>query len=89
MLSSDFSSQSEQDLRSFERQVDAWPQVRSCHMLSGDVDFVLLCMAKNMPEFQEFITRDLTSARNVASVKTAMVIRISKDECGIPMPLGE
>jgi DNA-binding Lrp family transcriptional regulator len=78
-------SQAEQDLRAFEQQVSAWPQVRSCHMLSGEVDFVLLCVAKNMPEFQEFITRDLTSAKNVESVKTALVIRISKDECGIPM----
>jgi DNA-binding Lrp family transcriptional regulator len=77
-------SQAEQDLRSFAQLVNAWPLVRNCHMLSGDVAFVLLCVAKNMPEFQEFITRDLTSARNVASVKTALVIGISKDECGIP-----
>ena len=78
-------SQAEHDLSAFERQVGAWPQVRTCHMLSGDVDFVLFCVAKNLPEFQEFITRDLTSAKNVASVKTALVIRASKFECGIPL----
>jgi DNA-binding Lrp family transcriptional regulator len=55
-------------------------------MLSGDIDFVLLCVARNMPEFQEFITQNLTSAKNVASVKTALVIRNSKNECGVPMP---
>jgi DNA-binding Lrp family transcriptional regulator len=77
-------SQAEQDLRAFEKQVSSWPQVRSCHMLSGEVDFVLLCVARNVPEFQDFITHDLTSATNVASVKTALVIRISKNECGIP-----
>src|SRR5438105_6172448 len=79
-------SQAEQDLKAFETQVASWPQVRSCHMLSGDVDFVLLCVAHNMPEFQDFITRDLTSAKNVAGVKTALVIRISKNECGVPLP---
>ena len=77
-------SQAEQDLRAFEELVNSWPQVRTCHMLSGDVDFVLLCVAHNVPEFQDFITHNLTSARNVASVKTALVIRISKDECGLP-----
>ena len=77
-------SQAEQDLRAFEEQVKSWPLVRSCHMLSGDVDFVLLCVARNIPEFQDFITRDLTSARNVASVKTALVIRSIKDSCGVP-----
>ena len=77
-------SQAEQDLRAFEELVRSWPQVRSCHMLSGDVDFVLLCVARNVPEFHDFITHNLTSASNVASVKTALVIRISKNECGIP-----
>jgi DNA-binding Lrp family transcriptional regulator len=77
-------SQAEQDLRAFEESVRSWPQVRTCHMLSGDVDFVLLCVARNLPEFQDFITHNLTSASNVASVKTALVIRISKNECGVP-----
>ena len=77
-------SQAEQDLKAFEELVNSWPQVRTCHMLSGDVDFVLLCVARNVPEFQEFITESLTSARNVASVKTALVIRISKNECTVP-----
>jgi len=78
-------SQAEQDLRAFEEQVKNWEHVRSCHMLSGDVDFVLLCVARNIPEFQDFITRDLTSAKNVASVKTALVIRSIKDSCGVPI----
>jgi DNA-binding Lrp family transcriptional regulator len=77
-------SQAEQDLRAFEELVLSWPQVRTCHMLSGDVDFVLLCVAHNVPEFHDFITHSLTSARNVASVKTALVIRISKNEFGVP-----
>lgn len=78
-------SQAEQDLRAFEEQVKNWPKVRSCHMLSGDVDFVLLCVARNVPEFHDFVTRDLTSAKNVASVKTALVIRSIKDSCGVPV----
>jgi DNA-binding Lrp family transcriptional regulator len=78
-------SQAEQDLRAFEEQVNNWSLVRSCHMLSGDVDFVLLCVARNIPEFQDFITRDLISAKNVASVKTALVIRSIKDSCGVPV----
>lgn len=78
-------SQAEQDLRAFEELVKNWPLVRSCHMLSGDVDFVMLCVARNLPEFQDFITNDLISAKNVASVKTALVIRSIKDSCGVPL----
>jgi len=79
------SSQAEADLKGFEEQVRSWPQVRTCHMLSGEVDFILLCVARDLPEFQTFVTERLTAAKNVASVKTALAIRTSKFEPGIPL----
>ena len=78
-------SQAEADLKAFEKEARAWPQVRTCHMLSGEVDFILLCVARDLPEFQTFITEKLTAAKNVASVKTALAIRASKFEPGIPL----
>jgi DNA-binding Lrp family transcriptional regulator len=81
------SSQAEPDLRAFEEQVRAWPQVRTCHMLSGEVDFILMCVARDLPDFQTFVTEKLTAAKNVASVKTALAIRTSKFEPGIPLPV--
>jgi DNA-binding Lrp family transcriptional regulator len=79
------SSQAEADLKAFEEEVRRWPQVRSCHMLSGEVDFILRCVAHDLPEFQAFVTEKLTAAKNVASVKTALAIRQSKNEPGIPL----
>ena len=78
------SSQAEADLKAFEDEVRSWPQVRSCFMLSGEVDFVLRCVARNLAEFRTFVTEKLTAAKNVASVKTALAIRQSKDDPGIP-----
>ncbi len=56
-------------------------------MLSGEVDFILRCVARDLPEFQAFITEKLTAAKNVASVKTALAIRRSKNEPGIPLEI--
>jgi DNA-binding Lrp family transcriptional regulator len=81
------SSQAEADLKAFENEVRQWPQVRSCFMLSGEVDFVLRCVARNLAEFRAFVTGTLTAAKNVASVKTALAIRQSKDEPGVPIEL--
>jgi DNA-binding Lrp family transcriptional regulator len=80
-------SQAEGDLKAFEDAVRQWPQVRSCFMLSGEVDFVLRCVARNLSEFRSFVTDTLTAAKNVASVKTALAIRQSKDEPGIPFKI--
>jgi DNA-binding Lrp family transcriptional regulator len=78
-------SQADADLRRFEEQVRSWPNVRECQMLSGEVDFLLKCVAKDLSSFQSFITETLTAAKEVASVKTALVIRGSKQEPGVPL----
>jgi len=79
------SSQAEVDLKQFEEQVRAWPTVRECHMLSGEVDFLLKVVAKDLSSFQTFITDTLTAAKNVASVKSSLVIHATKNDPGVPI----
>ena len=78
-------AQSEADLRAFENRVLGWPLVREAYMLSGESDYILHCVAPDLPSFQDFITRDLTAAPNVATVKTSLAIRRAKREPGIPI----
>ena len=77
-------SQAEADLSAFEELCRDWPLVRECHMLNGEIDFILKCVAPDLSTFQTFLTEELTAADNVASVKTSLVIRKAKDEPGIP-----
>ncbi len=78
-------SQAEADLRAFEDHVAALPEVRECHMLNGEIDFILKIVAHDLQAFQAFLTSQLTPAPNVASVKTSLTIRTSKDALGIPV----
>jgi DNA-binding Lrp family transcriptional regulator len=78
-------SQAEPDLKAFEAHVAGLPQVRECHMLNGEIDFILKLVAPDLPSFQAFLTEQLTSAPNVASVKTSLTIRTSKAEIGVPV----
>ena len=77
--------QSEADLVAFEERAGTWPLVRECFMLSGEIDFILKCVAPDLSAFQDFIINDLTAAPNVDSVKTSLAIRRSKFETGIPI----
>ena len=77
-------SQAEVDLSAFEEQCRHWPLVRECHMLNGEIDFILKCVSPDLTTFQTFLTNDLTAAENVASVKTSLVIRGAKDLPGVP-----
>ena len=81
--------QAEADLVAFEERCRGWPLVRECHMLNGEIDFLLKCVAPDLSTFQSFLTGQLTAAPNVASVKTSLVIRAAKDEAGVPFDLLE
>lgn len=82
-------SQAEADLKGFEKRCREWPFVRECHMLNGEIDFILKCAAPDLSSFQHFLTEDLAAAPNVANVKTSLVIRGSKNEPGIPFDVLE
>ncbi len=75
-------SQSEGDLSAFEWRVRQWDIVREAFMLSGDIDYLLKCVAPDVVTFQNFVIRDLTAAPNVNSVKTAFTIKTAKHEPG-------
>ena len=78
------SRQADADLQAFEKFVRAQPLVRECWMLSGEIDFVLKCVAPNLTAFQAFVG-ELTAAPAVRNVKTSLVLRNSKDEAMVPM----
>ena len=80
-------SQAEADLIAFEERARSSAIVRDCYMLSGEIDFLLKCVAPDLSAFQDFIIHELTAAPNVASVKTSLVIRASKHAAGVPTEL--
>lgn len=82
-------SQAEAELSTFEARCRSWPLVRECHMLNGEVDFILKCVAPDLSSFQSFLTGDLLTTPNVASVKTSLVIRCAKDDPGVPFDVLE
>ena len=82
------SSQAESDLSAFESFVRAQPLVRECWMLSGEVDFILKCVAPDLKTFQAFVS-ELTAAPHVRNVKTSLTLRASKDEPAVPMDLSK
>jgi len=82
-------SQAEADLARFEARCRAWPLVRECHMLNGEIDFILKCAAPDLSSFQSFLTEQLLKAEHVANVKTSLVIRCAKDDPGLPFDVLE
>ena len=77
------------ELEDFEARCRDWPLVRECHMLNGEIDFLLKCVAPNLLAFQTFLTDELTALPNVSNVKTSLVIRSAKDQPGVPFEMSD
>jgi len=79
-------SQAEAELSAFEAFVREQPIVRECWMLSGEIDFILKCVAPSLTAFQAFVA-ELTAAPAVRNVKTSLVLRNAKDAAMVPLEL--
>lgn len=76
--------QGRKDLQEFEQRIKDWSMVRECWTLSGDIDFILKCVAPNLGAFQTFVS-DLTELPNVRNVRTALTLDLVKDEPLVPI----
>lgn len=78
-------SQAEANILAFEEKAREWPIVRECYLASGEIDFVLKCVATDLTAFQTFVIEEVTKAPNVESVRTSLVHRRVKDAPVVPI----
>jgi DNA-binding Lrp family transcriptional regulator len=76
--------QGKKELREFEQRIRDWSMVRECWTLSGDIDFIMKCVAPNLAAFQSLVS-ELTSLPNVRNVRTALTLDLIKDEPLVPI----
>jgi len=55
-------------------------------MLAGETDFLLKIVAPDWDSYQRFLSEKLTSAPTVSHVKSALMLYLSKNDPGIPIP---
>ena len=77
-------TQGQAELAAFGTRMKDWPAVRECWTLSGDIDFILKCVAPNLSAFQAFVG-DLTALPNVRNVRTALTLNLVKDDPLVPV----
>ncbi len=78
-------SQAEADLVAFEELMKSLPEIRECHMLAGETDFLLKIVATDWDSYQKFLTTRLTPAPNVSVVKSSLAIRSAVQRPGVPI----
>ena len=58
----------------FEREVANLSEVMECYHISGDYDYLLKVLVKDMAAFREFVVKKLTSINHIGSTHSTFVI---------------
>jgi len=72
-------------VRAFNDLVSERPEVLECFMMSGQYDYLLKVVARNMKHYEEFLTKHLLPNPSVRSVSTSFVLRRMKYTTALPV----
>ena len=68
-------SQSEDLLGQFEKAVATAPSVISCHLMSGEDDYLLAVLARDLADFERIHKEQLSRLPGVARLKSSFAVR--------------
>ncbi len=70
----------------FVEAVRGWNEVVACHALTGDMDYLLQVVVRDLAHFSRFLLDHLLNATGVADVNSSFVLRTVKAPSGLPLP---
>jgi Lrp/AsnC family leucine-responsive transcriptional regulator len=75
-----------QTVEAFARSVDEWDEVVTCNALTGDMDYLLQVMVRDLDHFSRFLLDRLLGQAGVEDVNSSFVLRTVKPMRGWPLP---
>jgi DNA-binding Lrp family transcriptional regulator len=80
-----FASHTAECLDDFERGVQDIPEVLSCHLVSGEADYLLQVVIENLDAYEQFLRKVIRNFSGVSSVKSSLSLREIKDTRNLPL----
>ncbi len=78
--------QVEPALEAFEAAVRRRPEVMECYLMTGDADYLLRIVVRDLVEYERFLMDHLTRIRGIASIKSSFALRPVKHGTELPLP---
>ena len=69
----------------FEREVVQLDEVLECHHVSGDYDYILKIVVKDMEAYREFLVTKLTALQHIGSTHSTFIISEVKNTTSFPL----
>lgn len=78
--------QSEENLDRFGEAVSRWPEVVDCYLMTGQRDYLMRIVARDLESYERFLKEKLTRLEGVASIETSFALVQIKRSEALPIP---
>lgn len=75
----------QRDLQAFEAAVARVPEVMECYLVTGQYDYLLRVVVRDLEDFERIHRESITSLPGVSRVQTSFALRAVKKEANLPI----
>jgi len=75
----------EQPIEGFRKAIQSIPEVLECYHVSGDFDFLLKIVVRDMRAYEQLVREQLTKIKGIGQIKTSFVLGTNKHTTKIPI----
>jgi DNA-binding Lrp family transcriptional regulator len=76
-------------LDTFEASVLARDEVMECYLMTGDSDYLLRVVVRDMPSLERFIVDYLAKIPGVSNIRSSFALKQVKYKTALPLPLAD
>lgn len=76
---------SNENMQKFESLLMRWPEVTSCHRVTGAVDYILKVVTKDMHTYDDFLRKRILESALVSDIQSRIVLSTLKDSPVLPL----
>jgi Lrp/AsnC family leucine-responsive transcriptional regulator len=77
--------QVENAISNFKKEINKIPEIMECYQVTGNADYVLIVMMKDIRDFEALISQKLSKMEEIGQMQTMVVLSKPKDSKVLPM----
>jgi Lrp/AsnC family transcriptional regulator, leucine-responsive regulatory protein len=77
--------QIENAISNFKKEINKIPEIMECYQVTGNADYVLIVMVKDIRDFESLISQKLSKMEEIGQMQTMVVLSKPKDSKVLPI----
>ena len=79
--------QREEALHKFEATIGTRPEVMECYLMTGDSDYLLRVLVRDIRELELFILNSLSKIPGISNIRSSIALKQVRYKTAVPLPV--